>query len=279
MRPPARGNSVYLRYKTCIGPVRIVASTENRVRRASSLTTAVGAIAVALFAAVTPARAAGEAHAAASVRHVDFRGDTVSPHVQRVAAWAVHSRDHGRYPFIIVDKLNAKATAFDPNGRLIRTVPILIGMGMGDTFPPGVTSMKMQDTQPWQRVTPAGRYLAEEGKTPDGKRVLWVDYDNAIAIHKIPSKETSQRRHERIKSDNPAEHRITFGCINVPVTFYDEVVRPHFKKHGGIVYVLPDSKPVEAVFTKIYNVPERGPSLQHAVGRAEDAGRPETHRF
>ena len=244
-----------------------------------SIACAAGAIILALTAPLTPARAAAEAHPAAAVRHVDFAGTVVSAHTQRVAAWAVHSRDHGRYPFIIVDKLNARATAFDANGRLLRTVPVLIGMGVGDTFAPGVTEMKMSEMQPWQRVTPAGRYLADEGKTPDGKKVLWVDYDNAIAIHKIPSKETSERRHERMKSPHPADHRITYGCINVPVSFYDEVVRPHFRKNGGIVYVLPDSKPIEAVFTKIYNVPAPTPSLQHAVGRTEDASRTETHRF
>jgi len=237
------------------------------------------AMALALAAPLTPTHAAGEAQPAAAVRHVDFRGTTVSPNTQRVAAWAVHSRDHGRYPFIIVDKLNASATAFDASGRLLQTVPVLIGIGVGDAFAPGVAQLKMSQTQPWQRVTPAGRYVAEEGKTPDGKKVLWVDYDGAIAIHKIPSKETPDRRHERMRSANPADHRITYGCINVPVSFYDDVVRTHFRKYGGIVYVLPDTKAVEAVFTRIYNVPAPAPALQHAVGRTEDANRPETHRF
>jgi hypothetical protein len=172
----------------------------------------------------------------------------VSRDVQHISQWAVHSGNHERLPFIVVDKANAVAAAFDAAGRLIRTTPVLLGMGVGDTFAPGVAEMDMYQTQPWQRITPAGRYFAEEDRNLKGERVLWVDYDSGIAIHKIPTKRTSQRRAERMASRDPAEHRITYGCINVPAKFYDQVVHPNFGRRGGIVYVLPDSRPLKAVF-------------------------------
>jgi hypothetical protein len=131
---------------------------------------------------------------------------------------------------------------------------VLLGIGVGDTFAPGVAQMDMHKTQPWQRITPAGRFFAEEDLNLEGETVLWVDYDTAIAIHKLPAKRTKQRRHERIRSANPADHRITYGCINVAPDFYDKVVHPNFRAKGGIVYVLPDTLPLKSVF-KAYDVP------------------------
>ena len=182
------------------------------------------------------------------VRRAEFRGQHASADVQHVADWAVHSADNRSLPFIVVDKVNAKAYAFDRYGTLIDATPVLLGKGVGDKFAPGVLQMDMYKTQPWQRVTPAGRFFAEEDRTLEGDRVLWVDYDAGIAIHRLPSKRTKQRRHERIVSPDPAEHRITYGCINVPPAFYDRVVAPNFRARGGYVYVLPDSMPLNAVF-------------------------------
>lgn len=185
---------------------------------------------------------------APAVKRADFRGHPAAEDVQHVADWSVHSADSRGLPFIIVDKINARAYAFDRYGTLIDSTPILIGMGVGDKFAPGVLQMDMYKTKPSQRVTPAGRFFAEEDRNLEGERVLWVDYDAAIALHRLPRKFTKQRRQERIVSPDPAEHRITYGCINVPSAFYDRVVASHFRSRGGYVYVLPDSTPLTSVF-------------------------------
>jgi hypothetical protein len=212
-------------------------------------------LAIGLFWGPTlPAFAQSAANALpAAVKRADLHDAGVSPEMRHIAEWAIQSGDHQRLPFIVVDKINASAAAFDSSGRLIRTAPVLLGIGMGDTFPPGVAEMEMHETKPWQRITPAGRFFAEEDRDLKGQRVLWVDYDAGIAIHKLPTKRTWQRRHERIVSPHPADHRITYGCINVPPAFYDAVVRPHFRRKGGIVYVLPDTVPLKSVF-KSYDV-------------------------
>ena len=201
--------------------------------------------------AVTPTGASAPAAYAppvAEVRRADFRGHLASADVQHVADWSVHSADTRGLPFIVVDKVNARAYAFDRHGTLIDTTPILIGMGVGDKFAPGVLQMDMYKTKPWQRVTPAGRFFAEEDRNLEGDRVLWVDYDAGIALHRLPKKFTKQRRQERIVSPDPAEHRITYGCINVPAAFYDRVVAANFRSRGGYVYVLPDTLPLSTVF-------------------------------
>ena len=207
--------------------------------------------------------------AAGDIRRADFRGQSAAPAVQQVADWAVHTRDNRSYAFMVVDKVNARLYAFDRTGKLIDSTPVLIGVGVGDQFEPGVLQMDMYQTKPSQRITPAGRYFAEEDRNLAGERVLWVDYDAGIAIHKMPKKRTAQRRHERIVSPDPAEHRITYGCINVAPAFYDKVVAPNFRAHGGMVYVLPDTMPLNTVFRTLDTVPR-------AVTRTAAGERPAT---
>lgn len=226
---------------------------------------------VAASSVIVSEPAAADTHASASatstaVKRADLRGASVSRDVQHIAQWVVHSGDHTHLPFIVVDKINAVAAAFDATGRLIRTTPVLIGMGVGDTYAPGVASMDMYQTQPWQRITPAGRYFADEDRNLAGERVLWVDYDSGIALHKMPAKRTKQHRQQRMASPDPAEHRITYGCINVPAAFYDQVVHPNFGRKGGIVYVLPDSRSVKSVFNSydVENLASSAPVQQSA---------------
>ena len=49
----------------------------------------------------------------------------------------------------------------------------------------------------------------------------------------------------------PDDNRITFGCINVPQAFYTRQLRPTFRRKGGYVYILPDTKPIEEVFPRL----------------------------
>jgi hypothetical protein len=57
-----------------------------------------------------------------------------------------------------------------------------------------------------------------------------------------------ERRLQRLRSPSAEDNRITYGCINVPASFYAKVVRPLFKKTTGVVYILPETKPLNAVF-------------------------------
>ncbi len=52
-------------------------------------------------------------------------------------------------------------------------------------------------------------------------------------------------------SPTPDDNRITFGCINVPKAVYGRQIQPMFRRKGGYVYVLPDTKPIEAVFPRL----------------------------
>ena len=172
----------------------------------------------------------------------------LSADAQTVATWAVAERDTHGLPFLIVDKRRATVSAFDASGRLLGSAPALLGLARGDDSVPGIGERKIADIRPHERTTPAGRFAAELGSNASGEDILWVDYDAAVSMHRVRPVSAAQRRLERLASATPADNRISYGCINIPAAFYDDVVKPLFVPRNGIVYVLPDTKPLGAVF-------------------------------
>jgi len=171
---------------------------------------------------------------------------------RRVAEWIAASADNGALPYAIVDKDTASLFLFDAKGKPLAAVPVLIGIAVGDDATPGVGSKKLGEIGPAEKTTPAGRFLAKFGLAAGRQKVLWVDYHNSVALHAIPSDASKkERRRERMLSPTYEDNRITFGCINVPRAFYGKLMRPIFQKKGGYVYVLPDTKPLEAVFPRL----------------------------
>lgn len=178
---------------------------------------------------------------------------TPSAAAMRVADWVAASGDNRSLPYAIIDKTTASLLLFDAKGKARGTVPVLIGIAVGDDATPGVGSKKLGEIGPAEKTTPAGRFLAKFGLAAGRQKVLWVDYANSVAIHPIPADASKdERRRERMLSPASDDNRITFGCINVPVAFYQKAMRPLFRKKGGYVYVLPDAKPLEMVFPRLH---------------------------
>jgi len=170
----------------------------------------------------------------------------------RVAAWVEASGDNHSLPYAVVDKANAALFLFDAKGQPLSAVPVLLGVAPGDEATPGVGSKKLAEIGPAEKTTPAGRFLAKFGIPFGRERILWVDYATSVALHPIPTDAARrERRRERMLSPTSDDNRITFGCINVPKAFYDKMLRPRFQRRGGYVYVLPDTKPLEAVFPRL----------------------------
>lgn len=172
----------------------------------------------------------------------DFGAESASADARQVANWIVASADNKGLPFVIIDKAAAKVFVFHPDGRIRGAAPALLGMGKGDEFGPGVLDKKMKDTRPDERVTPAGRFEAERGPDLLNRDLLWIDYDSSIALHELNPMSARQRRKERLESPTIEDNRITYGCVNVSVPFYCEVVQPAFEGTQGIVYVLPETR-------------------------------------
>jgi hypothetical protein len=118
--------------------------------------------------------------------------------------------------------------------------------------------MPLAQITPDMRTTPAGRFVATLGNDLGKLNVLWVDYPTAISLHRVINTKKAERRLERIISKAPADHRISYGCINVPAQFFDSVVDPTFKETHGIVYILPEVKEMRAVFPAYYDIDDPG---------------------
>ncbi|MDP3163891.1 MAG: hypothetical protein Q8N06_00360, partial [Hydrogenophaga sp.] len=81
-----------------------------------------------------------------------------------------------------------------------------------------------------------------------GKELIWIDYDSALSLHRVVKGSPQERRAERLASPSPLDNRISYGCINVPVKFYESVVSPAFTGTNGIVYILPETRTASEVF-------------------------------
>ena len=192
---------------------------------------------------------------AAEPARADFAAENASAATRRLADWVVRSGDSHGLPFLIVDKAGARVLAFDAQGRIRETAPVLLGLARGDVSPPGIGTAKLSAIGPDQRITPAGRFEAGFGRNPSGKDILWVDYDAAISLHRVVTSKPAEKRLQRLATASIGDNRISYGCINVPIAFYDGVVRPLFLPASGIVYILPEVRTLEAVFPAMGQAP------------------------
>jgi hypothetical protein len=181
-------------------------------------------------------------------RRADFKQEAASPDAQELAHWVVHAADNRNLPFIIIDKVQAKVFVFERDGQLRGAAAALLGLAIGDDTVPGIGQRKLSSIRPDERTTPAGRFVASLSRDVHGEEVLWVDYDSAVSLHRVVKGHPKERRAERLASPTPLDNRISYGCINVPVKFYEDVVSPAFKGTYGIVYILPETRPARQVF-------------------------------
>jgi len=230
----------------------------------------VASLAFALVCIVTPrAAAAQESDAVDAViaaqpvadapAAVDWEVAAEGP-VRMLTGWVIASGDNHGAPFIIIDKTIAKVFVFDGQGQLAGATPALVGIATGDDSAPGVGERKLSAISRNDRTTPAGRFIAKIGTASGNHEVLWVDYANSISLHPVVTANKRERRLQRLASPTPEDNRITYGCINVPASFYGNVVRPLFKKDAGVVYILPETKPLGEVF-QAFRAPPQPSSL------------------
>ncbi|WOB06099.1 hypothetical protein [Piscinibacter gummiphilus] len=209
---------------------------------------AIGAMAVRLTSTPPPQQVR-----AATPAGVEFPVASASrvpaTQVEQVVQWAV-SGDAGGRPFVVVDKPGAHVLAFDARGQLLQRVPALLGSALGDDSTPGIGDKPLSQIKPEERITPAGRFVAQMGETLTGEDVVWVDYDAAVSMHRVRVVKESERRFARLASETTDDNRISNGCINLPVAFYEQVLRPMVEAGPTVVYVLPDQRTLQEVFAR-----------------------------
>jgi hypothetical protein len=153
---------------------------------------------------------------------------------------------------------------------LLGAAPALLGKAHGDDTVPGIGSKKLSAIRPDERTTPAGRFVASLGHDLV-KDVLWIDYKDALSLHRVVRGLPGDHRTRRLATPSPLDNRISFGCVNVPVKFYEQVVRRAFTGTSGIVYILPEIKSVEDVFP-ISQAASR--SVENAAGQFRQSAAP-----
>lgn len=191
---------------------------------------------------------ATNATSATSGRFADFGVEKPSADARYLANWVADSRDNGATEFFIVDKKDARVYAFNAAARLSGSSAVLLGSAKGDDSVPGIGLKPIAAVKPSERTTPAGRFLAERGRNTLGEDVVWVDYDAAVSMHRVRTTNAKERRLERLATPTAEDNRISYGCINVPVAFYNAHIKPVFAKHRAIVYVLPEVKSTQQLF-------------------------------
>jgi YD repeat-containing protein len=203
------------------------------------------ALVLLLLASASPARAASrDSMPQPSAAAAPFPGEDARWLIERIAA----TRDaHGR-PFAVVDKRGAHLYVFDAAGRLVGHSPVLTGRQRGDFSVPGIGQRPVSQIRPFERTTPAGRFESRPGRNLEGEDIVWIDYDTGIAIHRLRPGAAEAVRARSLDSPVPEDHRQSFGCVVVPPPFFDAVVRPALGQGRGVVYVMPDEQPVQAMF-------------------------------
>jgi hypothetical protein len=178
----------------------------------------------------------------------NFGAQRPSRDARQVADWAFDTWDNEGKSVVLVDKKSAKVYVFNPRGRLVAAAPALIGAAVGDDPVPGIGDKPLSQVLPEEKTTPAGRFVAEPGVNANGEDIVWVSWDLAVSMHRVRPLVKAERRVERLASPTAKDNRISFGCINLPVAFYEKVLRPTVTRYGAIVYVLPETRTPQEQF-------------------------------
>ena len=164
--------------------------------------------------------------------------DAASPEARRLADWVAQAGDHADAPFVVVDKKRAQVFVFDARARLRAHSAVRLGAVPGDHSVPGIGTRPMARVRPFERATPAGRFVAEIGRHALGEELVWVDCDAASSMHRVRTDkpaERVERRAERLASPTSEDNRISSGCINVPVDFFESHIQPSpCRARGGL---------------------------------------------
>jgi len=205
--------------------------------------------------AATPAQTGGPFAAGHSVPGevaapgTGFRAAPPAPDTRRLVDWIARTRDNEGKAFFLIDKVHATLYVFDRNARLQASTPVLLGAAVGDDSVPGIGARPMAQILPVERTTPAGRFVAEVGRNLQGEDIVWIDHGAAVSMHRVRTANPLERRAERLGTATVDDNRISYGCINVPVAFYNQPVQSVFAaSRTAVVYVLPETRSLQDQF-------------------------------
>lgn len=167
------------------------------------------------------------------------QADPPAPAALGLARKVLALADHGGLPFAVVDKQAATLSVFRADGGFAGTTPVLLGRAVGDQAMPGVGNRTRSGQLRFDdQVTTAGRFESQPGHNLDGEAVVWIDYDSALAIHRLRPGASQHDRALRLSLTDPQARRASAGCVVVPVAFYLAVVAPVLGRSHAVIYVM-----------------------------------------
>jgi hypothetical protein len=173
---------------------------------------------------------------------------TASADARYALARILATADNQGLPFAIVDKKDGRLLVFEANGALRGASAALTGLAPGDYSVPGIGERELSRILPQERTTPSGRFASSPGRNLTGEAVVWINYDEGLAIHRLRPGLGHDQRLQRLASVSAGDNRVSLGCVVVDVAFFEAVVAPVLGRVSGMVYVLPESRPVNTLF-------------------------------
>lgn len=149
--------------------------------------------------------------------------------VRQLARRAVVSHDHRGLPFLVIDKARAQLFAFDAQGELIASTPVLLGASHAD--------------DPGAAATPAGRFEAyRPWQAPDGG-LRWVSPRGELRLRGDDTNLTPGRATERLASTQLEDRRISDGSLHVPPKFFRQYL-DQLRSQRSVAYVMPERQEI-----------------------------------
>ncbi len=180
---------------------------------------------------------------ASTLASSDARVDASTPGsaTRQLAAQVLLAGDHRQRPFAVVDKRAATIAVYSAGGQLIGSTPALLGQARGDRSEPGVgLRTEQRQLRPSDMTTKAGRFDTEPGLHISGDRVVWLDYEDALAIHRVRAGPQRTDRVQRLVRGSASERRVSAGCVVVSEAFFEQVIAPVLGRARAVVYVMPE---------------------------------------
>ena len=180
-----------------------------------------------------------------------IHGDAVTRPPRKIVEWIVLTGDNDGLSFLVIDKAAAQLHVFDGAGRFLGNDADPARGSARRRVGAGIGERPLNAILPEEKTTPAGRFIAERGRNLNGEDIFWVDYDAAVSLHRVLPPTLASAGSSGSRRRLAADNRISFGCINVPVAFYEAVVQRAFTGGRAVVYILPETRPAFTVFSRL----------------------------
>ena len=176
---------------------------------------------------------------------IPTEANAATPTETAVVQNIVAQNDNQGKQFIVADKQAGTLTMYTASGQQITSTPTLFGKTKGDSVSSKNTPSGRFETKQ-ANVSTEGYGGSAQVLTQNGQNLQLGD--STYAIHRVYTKYASENRQGRLDTPTATDNRISLGCINVPVDFYDTYLN---SDQATVVYVMPET---DAGRTGVFNV-------------------------